>query len=56
MDNSLYGKLTEIGKENINLKQENLELKLALAESEEARLSDSLETKLAIAELAEGVL
>ena len=36
--------------------KENLELKLALAESEEARLIDSLEIKLALAELAEGVM
>lgn len=63
MDNSLYGKLkqtekkqSEIETENNKLKQENLELKLALVESEETRLTDSLEIKLAIAELAEVVI
>ena len=38
------------------LETENLELKLALAESEEARITNDLETKLAIAELAEVVV
>lgn len=38
------------------LEQENLMLKLALAESEESRLTDSLDTKLALAELTEIIL
>jgi len=38
----------------VELKEENIELKLALAESEEARLTAELEMKLALAELAEG--
>ena len=61
MDNSLYGqikqsktKLTKIEKENTELKNENLNLQLALAGSEEARLQSELDIQLAIAELAEG--
>ncbi len=38
------------------LEEENLTLKIALAESEEMRLQNDIETKLAIAELAEVVV
>ena len=42
--------------ENIRrLADENMEIKLALAESEEARLQTELDVKLALAELAEVV-
>ena len=61
MDNSLYGKIkqsqikqSQIEQENTELKAENLNLQLALAESEEARLQSELDIQLAIAELAEG--
>lgn len=63
MDNSLYGKLLQsevtqakIENENIELKAINLDLQLALAESEEARLTSELDIQLALAELAEGVI
>lgn len=40
----------------ISLEQENLDVQLALAESEEKRLQSELDTQLAIAELAEVVI
>lgn len=49
----LYQLLLENEAKQKELEKENLSLKIALVESEELRLMDSLETKLALAELAE---
>ena len=51
----LYQLLLENEVKQKELEKENLLLKLALVESEEMRITDSLETKLALAELAEAM-
>lgn len=60
---SLYDMIEQNEKRNFenmikirSLEEENNKLKLALVESEEARLKNELQSKIAIAELAESLL